>query len=422
MIRLRFLSLFLLVLSVFGLMPTAAYAKTEELNLSVGEEVTLDNVLQFSVENQQVLSATAGDGKSVVLRGLRSGNSKILLRGDGRSDTRTIDVTVSARDPKLVMADLDSLLRNYTDITLRVSRNLVIMDGSVKTERELAQIREIEKRFEGQVSNLVSVGPTGQRRNVMVRLDLHYVQVRRRLQRSFGLNYPAQIKTGTILHFALNGIDPTSLASAMPTGGTGGMPVTQQPVFGDLLPSLDLSETNGFIKLMRTDTLLTQNGIKAIYRNGAEAFVKLTGALSGGSLERVFYGAQLTVTPRLSASNDAVSLELAADLSQRDVVNTDGIPGRIVDQLETNVHIPIGQSIMLAGLELQAMARSTSGIPWLNRIPILGYLFGSENKDAESGYGVVYITPTLVQEAGALTQSRIDTALKYFEKPESLKR
>lgn len=415
-----------MVVSLFTTLlgPAPALAKMEEISLSVGEETTIDNVQQYGVENPSILSATASrDGKSLILRGLRSGSTKIVVRGEGKTTDRTLDVSVAARDPKLLQQELDGLLRNYPEVSLRTNRNLVVMEGSVKTERELVQLKEIEKRYDGQVQNLVTIGASGPRRNAMIRLDLHYVQVRRRLQRNLGIKYPPNIQGSTVLTFAL---DPThqltSMAAGMTSGMTGSaMPVQQQSIL-DLMPSLDLNEANGFVKIMRTDTLVVRNGEKATYRNGVESIFKLQGTLGAGTLERVFYGAALAVTPRLSASNDGVSLELVADLSQRDSQNSDGIPGRIIDYLETNLHIPLGQSMMLAGLESQAAARTTTGIPWLNRIPVLGYLFGSEGKDAESAYGVVYITPTLVQEGNPGLQGRIDTALRYFEKPGLLKR
>ena len=168
----------------------AQAARTEELNMSVGEELTIKDVKEFAVENQNILKAEASkDGRNVILRAVRAGTSKVLLRPEV-GDSRTLDIMVAPRDPRVVQKELEGLLRNYPDVTLRSNRTQIIIEGGVKSETELTAIREIERRYEGQVSNLVSVGPSGLRRNVMVRLDLHYVQVRRRLQRNLGLRYP----------------------------------------------------------------------------------------------------------------------------------------------------------------------------------------------------------------------------------------
>jgi pilus assembly protein CpaC len=201
------------------------------------------------------------------------------------------------------------------------------------------------------------------------------------------------------------------------------MPQTQQGLISSLLPSLDINETNGYIRVKRADTLITENGAKAVYRDGSEVMIKLPGTFAGGTVEKIFYGAELTMTPRLSASNDSVSLEISSDITQRDNIHgIDGLPAKIIEQLQTSIHVPLGQSAMLAAADSRSELRSTSGLPWLNRIPVLGYLFGSETKEADSSYGVIYITPTLVQGTSGVPSAQIEQALKFFEKPGLLPR
>jgi pilus assembly protein CpaC len=167
--------------------------------------------------------------------------------------------------------------------------------------------------------------------------------------------------------------------------------------------------------------LITVNGARAVYREGSELPVRLTGTLGAGQIEKIFYGAELTVTPQLSASNDAVTLEITADISQRDdAVTQDGIPGRSLSHVHTVVYIPVGKSAMLAGVDLRSAGQTRTGLPWLSRIPILGHLFGSQSKDAEASYGVVFITPTLVQQSSTAAQQRLERALLLFDKPATL--
>lgn len=406
------------VLTLIGWTGLCFATEESSVNLSVGEQYSLSDVRGVSVERPDIVRAEMGkDPGTLILRGLRGGRSKVMYQAGSNKETKLLDVTVASRSAAVIKQEVEPLLRNFNDITLRVQGNLVILEGSVGTEKEMQQVREIERRYDGQVSNLVTVGVSGQRRNMMVRLDLHYVQVRRRLQRNLGMQYPKKIDLGKILNFTLDKLIPTSAV----TGASS--PITQQSLISDLLPSLDLNESSGYVKVLRTDTIITENGVKALYKDGAEAVIRLTGALGAGTIERVFYGAELALIPRLTASNEAVSLEISADLSQRDsAASIDGIPGRLLDHIQTNVYIPMGQSVMLAGVDLKTTGRTTSGIPWLNRIPILGYLFGSEGKDAESAYGVLYITPTLIQNANAASKAQIDAALQYFENPSSLAR
>ena len=387
----------------------ATEEKVEELSMVVGEELAFSGVREFAIENQQILAATvAPDKKSVIVRALRPGGSKVLLRSASVLDqSHSVDIVVSMRDPKVVMAELEDLLRPYPGLKVRNRRSRVLIEGQVKTAAELGQLRELERRFDGQLVSQVTVGPSEEANRVMIRLDLHHVAVRRRFSRKLGLSYPASISGGSIFSLA---------TASMSLGSTW---LTQSSsVISDLLPRLDLSEANGDIKIKRTDTLITVNGARAVYREGSELPVRLTGTLGAGQLEKIFYGAELTVIPQLSPSNDAVTLEITADISQRDDAATqDGIPGRSLSHVHTIVYIPVGKSAMLAGVDLRSAGQTRTGLPWLSRIPILGYLFGSQSKEAEASYGVVFITPTLVQQSSLAAQQRLDRALLLFDKP-----
>ena len=416
-LRIRQLYGALVLLGLAVLLSARPAFAVEERQLTVGEDVSLSfpGLDSFAVENPQIIRVTdSRDGRTLNVRGLRAGSSKVrvVLRGE---QPRVLDIRVTQRSVQALLTELNAVLQGYPDIQLRTSGSTILMEGSVKTEQELANIKEIEKRYEGHVSNLVSIGPSGARRNVMIRLDLHYVQVRSRLARQLGIRYPQTITGLPIPGAGIANFFLTPLGAMEKS-------VMQTELVNNLMPSLDLNESNGFVKVMRTDTIITENGSKAVYRDGTEAYIKLLGSLGAGQLETVFYGSELTVTPRLSASNDAVSVDLVAELSQRDLAGTDGIPNRLLDRVETNVFIPIGQSVMISGVNARSMTRNTMGIPWLNRIPVLGYLFGSEHKDAESIYGVVFITPTIVQDSPAMSKRQIDQALEYFESPRKLPR
>jgi type II secretory pathway component GspD/PulD (secretin) len=49
------------------------------------------------------------------------------------------------------------------------------------------------------------------------------------------------------------------------------------------------------------------------------------------------------------------------------------------------------------------------------RIPILGYLFRSEEADNEDTENILFITPTVIEHASPENEQRIDDALKRYE-------
>src|SRR5262249_13083040 len=152
----------------------AAQEKQEELSMVVGEELAFSGVREFAIENPQILSAAvAQDKHSVLVRALRPGVSKVLLRGAAATDqNHSVEIVVSTRDPKAVVAELEELLRPYPGLTVRRSRSRVLIEGQVKTAAQLTQLRELERRFDGQVVVQVTMPQTEDLSRVMIRLDL----------------------------------------------------------------------------------------------------------------------------------------------------------------------------------------------------------------------------------------------------------
>lgn len=389
----------------------AAETRPEEFTMVVGEELAFQGMQEYAVENQQILSAVvAKDNRGVVVKALRPGSSRVLFRLDaGGRQTRVVEIVVGIRDPKFVVSELEVLLHPYPDVKLRVNRMQVIAEGTVKNEAELRSVRELLRRYDGQVTELVTLGTAAPQRVVMIRLDLHFVAVLRRFSSHIGVRYPASISGGQILGVVS---DALTFGSAI---------IGQSTVLPSLLPTLDFVESNGYIRIKRVDTLVTENGTKAVYREGSELPVRLTAAIGSGTLQMIFYGAELTLTPRLSANNDMVALDINADISQKDnAVTQDGIPGKTISMIHSSVQIPIGRSMLLSAVDLQSSGKTRTGLPVLSRVPVLGYLFGSEMKDSETAYGAVYITPTLIEKPTPAGEQQINRALEYFNAPFTL--
>jgi len=383
-------------------------SKVEEFTMVVGEELAFQGMHEFAIENQQILAASIQrDGKGVLVKALRPGSSKVLFRLDsGGRLTRVVEIVIGIRDPKFVVGELETLLRPYPDVKVRTSRMQVIAEGQVKSDQELRAVRDLFRRYEGQVTELLTISQAPTARSVMIRLDMHFVSVRRRFTHRLGVRYPAGITGSDIFKLTVEAV----------TLGTDAL--TQSSVIPNLLPGLDFSEANGYIRIKRIDTLITENGVKAVYREGSELPIRLNAALGAGTLEKMFFGAELTVTPRLAPTGDVVLLEVQADISQKDnAVTQDGIPGKTLSQVKTSVQVPVGQSMMLAGIDFQSAGQTRTGLPWLNRIPILGFLFGSNAKDSEGAYSVLYITPTVIEKSSSQAQQQIERALKAFETP-----
>ncbi|MSP33880.1 MAG: hypothetical protein EXR06_03130 [Rickettsiales bacterium] len=79
-------------------------------------------------------------------------------------------------------------------------------------------------------------------------------------------------------------------------------------------------------------------------------------------------------------------------------------------ELATIAKIQTGHVIVIGGLMSENIANTDSGIPFLQRIPILGYLFKSSAKDSEIIETVIFIKATIVNSGSPI--NKIDRELQ----------
>jgi type II secretory pathway component GspD/PulD (secretin) len=117
-------------------------------------------------------------------------------------------------------------------------------------------------------------------------------------------------------------------------------------------------------------------------------------------------GTSLQVTPRITA-NDYIWLKVVPDVSSFFGKDTQTIgPGQtisadIFDQrhIETQVLIPNAHTLVMGGLVQDNPNASYTKVPILGDIPILGLAFRSESKSMQKDNLLIFITPTILQDA-----------------------
>jgi pilus assembly protein CpaC len=184
----------------------------------------------------------------------------------------------------------------------------------------------------------------------------------------------------------------------------------------NLLPSLDILGIRGWAKINNVVSVITTNGGMANYHTGGEVNIRIATSLGNSTLQKIPFGVQLHVQPRLDPQSGLVVVTIDAEQSQLQPIPGQDVPGRILTQTKTNVHLKIGQSIMLSGFKQSNESLNATGIPGFMRIPILGYLFRSEAGTSEDTENVLFITPTVIEHTSPDNQQRIEEALKKYDK------
>jgi general secretion pathway protein D len=107
-------------------------------------------------------------------------------------------------------------------------------------------------------------------------------------------------------------------------------------------------------------------------------------------------GIVLTVTPRISDKR-VVSLDVKQTVNDvGDPRPPSGSPDIIKREAETSVVLRDNQTLVLGGLIRTRRATTRQGIPWLSKIPILGFLFGATVESVQRTELLLLITPRVI--------------------------
>ena len=149
---------------------------------------------------------------------------------------------------------------------------------------------------------------------------------------------------------------------------------------GFLETQLAALETNGTGKLISAPKVVTMEGIKAIIKQGAE--VPYTTPASGTSPATVSFKEallSLEVTPKIT-DEGKISMEIKASNDSPDYQNeVQGNPPIKKSEVESKVVISDGDTVVIGGVMATNETKSDSGWPFLQKIPVLGWLFKTED-------------------------------------------
>ncbi len=193
---------------------------------------------------------------------------------------------------------------------------------------------------------------------------------------------------------------------------------------GALLHAL---QTDGDVNVLSTPNILTMDNQKAEIMVG-ENVPFITGqtqnAITGSqtlfnTVNRQDVGIKLTLTPQIT-SDDNVRLEVNQEISDviaSTLTNPAG-PTTSKRSASTTVVVKDRQTMVIGGLIRDNVTSSTSKVPLLGDIPILGWLFKSKTTTVDKTNLMIFITPYIIKnenEAGDLTKRKNDT-LEEFRK------
>lgn len=158
-------------------------------------------------------------------------------------------------------------------------------------------------------------------------------------------------------------------------------------------------EDTGKGKIISSPKVTTLDNVKATIEQGEEIpYVKTE---EGGATPTVEFKKavlKLEVTPAITPDG-RISMKIDAhndyaDWSKQVQEN----PPIVTNSVNSTVVVKDGDTIVVGGIYKSSELESTSGVPWLSRIPVLGWLFKTEHKTRGKREILIFITPRIVGE------------------------
>lgn len=159
---------------------------------------------------------------------------------------------------------------------------------------------------------------------------------------------------------------------------------------------LNASAIDGTTKNIASPRVVTGDKTAATIESGVE--VPYLQASSSGATNVAFKKAVLglTVTPQITPE-DSVTMKIS--VSQDTVGNIySGVPSINTKKVDTQVLVENGGTVVIGGVYTQDDSDSTSAVPGLADIPVLGWMFKTNTKVKSKKELLVFITPKILKD------------------------
>ncbi|MEW5764779.1 MAG: type IV pilus secretin PilQ [Acidobacteriota bacterium] len=200
--------------------------------------------------------------------------------------------------------------------------------------------------------------------------------------------------------------------SGWPNFGTGDFAVTLPPtasngfidlVLGNITGSFFLDvrlaalENTGRARVLSAPRVVTQDNEKATIESGRQIPIRVA---TTDKISVIFVNAtlKLDVTPQISADGN---VNMTVDITNDSVDFANAEPGNpppiIKKEAKTVLKVRDGQTAVIGGVFVTNEGISQNGLPFLSKIPVLGWLFKNRTKTRTNDELLIFLTPKIVR-------------------------
>jgi len=366
--------------------PADELASREKAELQARKDV--DDLAPLRSEYIQINYAKAADLAGLI-KG-KTGNSLLSGRGSVAIDERTN--TLLLQDSAERIADIRRLIGTL-DVPVRqvlIESRVVIVNDDFSRQLGV-RLGTTDVRAHGS-NGLVSVSGSAAANNTIVSSALTNLQ-------NGSSQFPVTIPSG-----ASNYLDRynVNLPVANPAGR-----LAASVLSGNYLVDLELSaaQAEDRADIVSTPHVITSNQKEAAIEQGVE--IPYQESASSGATTTQFKKATLSlkVRPQITPDNRVIlNLTVTKDSIGQLVQSATGgqVPSIDTRTITTEVLVNDGQTVVLGGIMETEHRRSSSKVPMLGDLPVLGNLFKTQTKTNNKDELLIFVTPKILHDGANL--------------------
>ena len=214
-------------------------------------------------------------------------------------------------------------------------------------------------------------------------------------RRAGGAGLATNAGTAATPNYAVN------LPAAVGDGAGGALGLVFGSAGGAFNLNLRLSalENNGVVKTISAPKIATIDNKEATIGQGISIPFSQVSA-SGVNTTFIEAKLELKVTPHVSADG-SILLKIKATNNQPNpqLTGANGQPSISKREAETEVLVKDGETTVIGGIYTRQTANRTSEVPFLGKLPLLGYFFRNMSEQDDHTELLIFITPRILNRA-----------------------
>ena len=356
------------------------------------------------IGNSDIVDAVVKSKNVAYLFAKKTGQTNIFFFDANGQQIMNVDLEVAV-DPTALQRLIQRTLPG-SRIKVDVEDQNIVLTGMAMNPLEAKTAFDLATNFSAtaKIVNAMQIAGEDQ-----VMLQVRVVEVQRDVLKQFGINFKALIDAGSFA-FNISNVNPFANSLISPSQGFGLSGVSGASNFSGVVRAM---ESDGLLRTLAEPNLTALSGQPAKFHAGGEfPYNDCSGVGSICSVNFKNYGVSLDFTP-IVLSKGRINLKIHTEVSELNsiTVGNSNLPNLNSRSADTNLELPDGGSMMLAGLISETTRQNVSGTPGLKRIPILGGLFRSRDFINNQTELVVIVTPHIVR---SVAQKQLEVPDKNF--------